>query len=235
MVNPINKVLIEDFTGTWCGYCPPVKLAIEQARELFPENISVVATHQNDQFALPQEQQLTSALGPFGLPESRVNRSIEWVEPYDLNFLEDYINTQNSLAISIDSYIENNSLNVSIRFVSSDAMNNHKLVVYMTENGLIADQANYLNYDDNSYFYGMGNPIEDYIHNDVLVHSFTNILGDNFDDTQPFDDITKTFSFDISNSEIQIDSSNVIAFVVSSDNTTINSQSAAVTEFQDFN
>ena len=235
VVNPINKVLIEDFTGTWCGYCPPVKLAIEQARELFPDNISVVATHQNDQFALPQEQQLTSALGPFGLPESRVNRSIKWVEPYDLNFLEDYINTQNSLAISIDSYIENNSLNVSIRFVSSDAMNNHKLVVYMTENGLIADQANYLNYDDNSYFYGMGNPIEDYIHNDVLVHSFTNILGDNFDDTQPFDDITKTFSFDISNSEIQIDSSNVIAFVVSSDNTTINSQSAAVTEFQDFN
>ena len=64
VVNPINKVLIEDFTGTWCGYCPPVKLAIEHARDLYPENISVVATHQNDQFALPQEQELSSALGP---------------------------------------------------------------------------------------------------------------------------------------------------------------------------
>ena len=235
VVNPINKVLMEDFTGTWCGYCPPVKLAIEHARELYPDNISVVATHQNDQFAIPQEQELTTALGPFGLPESRINRTSEWVDPYDLNLLQDYINIQNSLAISIDSHFENNSLNVSIRFVSSDAMTNHKLVVYITENGLIANQANYLNYDDNSYFYEMGNPIENYIHNDVLVHSLTNILGDNFDDTLPYDEITKTFSFDMSNSEIQIDSSHIVAFVVNSENTTINSQSAGVSEFQDFN
>ena len=81
----------------------------------------------------------------------------------------------------------------------------------------------------------MGNPIEDYIHNDVLVYSFTDILGDNFDDTQPFDDITKTFSYDISNSAIQIDSSYIVAFIVNAENTTINSQSAAVAEFQDFN
>ena len=235
VVNPINKVLIEDFTGTWCGYCPPVKLAIEQARELFPENISVVATHQNDQFALPQEQELTSALGPFGLPESRINRTSEWIEPYDLNFIDDFINTINNLAISVDSNIENNNLSVSIRFVSSNALVNHKLVVYITQNGLIADQANYLNYDDTSYFYEMGNPIENYIHNDVLVHSFTNILGDSFDDTQPFDDITKTFTLDISSSGIQIDSSYIVAFIVDSDNTTINSQTAAITEFQDFN
>ncbi len=235
VVNPINKVLLEDFTGTWCGYCPPVKLAIEHARELYPEKISVVATHQNDQFALPQEQELSSALGPFGLPESRINRTSEWVEPYDLNFIDNFINSGNNLAISIDSNIENNSLNVSVRFVSSDALVNHKLVVYITQNGLTADQANYLNYDDTSYFYQMGNPIEDYIHNDVLVHSFTDILGDNFDDTQPFDDITKTFSYDISNSAIQIDSSYIVAFIVSSENTTINSQSAVVDEFQDFN
>ena len=235
VVNPVNKVLMEDFTGTWCGYCPPVKLAIEQVRQLYPDNISVVATHQNDQFALPQEQQLTSALGPFGLPESRINRTTEWIDPYDSNLVNDYISIQNSLAISIDSQIESNNLNVIVRFVSSDAMTNHKLVVYITENGLIADQANYLNYDDSSHFYQMGNPIVDYIHNDVLVYSFTNILGDNFDDTQPFDDITKTFSFDNSNSEIQIYSSNIVAFIVGPDNTTINSQSAAINGFQDFN
>ena len=235
VVNPINKVLLEDFTGTWCGYCPPVKLAIEQARELYSENITVVATHQNDQFALPQEQELTSALGPFGLPESRINRTLEWVEPYDINFIDDFINTVNNLAISIDSNIENNSLNVSVRFVSSDALVNHKLVVYLIQNGLIADQANYLNFDDTSYFYEMGNPIENYIHNDVLVHSFTNILGDNFDNTQPYADITKTFSLDISSSSIQIDDSAIVAFVVDSENTTINSQSAVVSEFQDFN
>ena len=216
VVNPINKVLIEDFTGTWCGYCPPVKLAIEQARELYPDNITVVATHQNDQFSLSEEQELTTALGPFGLPESRINRTTEWVNPYDINFITDYTNSENNLAISIDSRIENNSLNVSIRFVSSDALFNHKLVVYVTQNGLIADQANYLNYDDTSYFYEMGNPIVNYIHNDVLVHSFTNILGNNLNDLQPFEDTTKTFSLDISNSEILIESASIVAFIVNS-------------------
>ena len=39
VVNPINKLLMEDFTGTWCGYCPPVKYAIEQALEIYPDNI----------------------------------------------------------------------------------------------------------------------------------------------------------------------------------------------------
>ena len=235
VVNPINKVLIEDFTGTWCGYCPPVKLAIEQARELYPDNITVVATHQNDQFSLSEEQELTTALGPFGLPESRINRTTEWVTPYDINFITDYTNSENNLAISIDSRIENNSLNVSIRFVSSDALFNHKLVVYVTQNGLIADQANYLNYDDTSYFYEMGNPIVNYIHNDVLVHSFTNILGNNLNDLQPFEDTTKTFSLDISNSEILIESASIVAFIVNSENTVINSQSVKISEFQDFN
>lgn len=235
VVNPINKVLIEDFTGTWCGYCPPVKLAIEQARELYPDNITVVATHQNDQFSLSEEQELTTALGPFGLPESRINRTTEWVNPYDINFITDYTNSENNLAISIDSRFENNSLNVSIRFVSSDALFNHKLVVYLTQNGLIADQANYLNYDDTSYFYEMGNPIVNYIHNDVLVHSFTNILGNNLNDLQPFEDTTKTFSLDISNSEILIESASIVAFIVNSENTVINSQSVKISEFQDFN
>ena len=33
VVNPETKLLLEDFTGTWCGYCPPVKYAIEQAQK----------------------------------------------------------------------------------------------------------------------------------------------------------------------------------------------------------
>ena len=92
-----------------------------------------------------------------------------------------------------------------------------------------------MNFDESSYFYGMGNPIVDYVHNDVLRHSLTNILGDNFDDTESFEDTTKNFSLDISNLNIQFENSSIIAFIVDSENTTINSQFAMVGEFQDFN
>ena len=94
VVNPETKLLLEDFTGTWCGYCPPVKYAIEQALEMYPNKITVVATHQNDQFAISQEEELINGLGPFGLPEARINRAIEWVDPYELNQLDSYLNNK---------------------------------------------------------------------------------------------------------------------------------------------
>ena len=157
------------------------------------------------------------------------------MQPYNLEVLDNLVNFQNNLAISVNSRIQNGFLDVNIRFVSSEPLIDHKLVVYLTENGLLADQSNYLNFDETSYFYGMGNPIVDYVHNDVLRHSFTNILGDNFDDTESFDDNSKNFSLDISNLNIQYENSSIIAFIVDSENTTINSQFAMVGEFQDFN
>ncbi len=235
IVDPVNKVLLEDFTGTWCGYCPPVKYAINMAMDLYSENLTVVATHQNDEFAIDEEQDLTGSLGPFGLPEARINRLIEWIDPYDITELNDIVLTQNPIAISIESNVEGNDLISRIRFVSKESLNNHKIVVYLTENNLFADQANYLNFDENSYFYGMGNPILDYSHEDVLRYSFTNILGDEILNTEPLSENIINFNLDMSQFDFNLNNTNIIAIIVNSDNLALNSQSARVGEFQDFN
>ena len=235
IVEPINKVLLEDFTGTWCGYCPPVKHAINMAMDLYSQNLTVVATHQNDEFAIDQEQDLTSSLGPFGLPEARINRLIEWIDPYDISELNDLVLTQNPIAISIESNIDGNDLTSRIRFVSKESLVDHKVVVYLTEDNLIADQANYLNFDENSYFYGMGNPIIDYSHEDVLRYSFTNILGDEILNTEPLSENIINFNLDMSQFDFNLNNTNIIAIIVNSDNLALNSQSARVGEFQDFN
>ena len=235
IVDPVNKVLLEDFTGTWCGYCPPVKYAINMAMDLYSQNLTVVATHQNDEFAIDEEQDLTGSLGPFGLPEARINRLIEWIDPYDITELNDIVLTQNPIAISIESNVEGNDLISRIRFVSKESLNNHKIVVYLTENNLIADQANYLNFDENSYFYGMGNPILDYSHEDVLRYSFTNILGDEILNTEPLSENIINFNLDMNQFDFNLNNTNIIAIIVNSDNLALNSQSARVGEFQDFN
>ena len=235
IVDPVNKVLLEDFTGTWCGYCPPVKNAINMAMDLYSQNLTVVATHQNDEFAIDEEQDLTGSLGPFGLPEARINRLIEWVDPYDITELNDIVLTQNPIAISIESNVEGNDLISRIRFVSKESLDNFKIVVYLTENNLIADQANYLNFDENSYFYGMGNPILDYSHEDVLRYSFTNILGDEILNTEPLSENIINFNLDMNQFDFNLYNTNIIAIIVNSDNLALNSQSARVGEFQDFN
>ena len=169
------------------------------------------------------------------MPDARINRAIEWVDPYELNQLDSYLNDDNNIAISIDSNIENEILQIKIRFVSRNALNNHKLVVYLLEDGLIADQSNYLNFDETSYFYNLGNPIVDYEHNDVLRHTFTNILGDQLGNIEPYEDVNNFYNIDLSANNFQTENLRVIAFITDSENLTINSQHASVGEFQDFN
>lgn len=235
VVEPVNKLLLEDFTGTWCGYCPPVKHAINTAMEMYSQNLTVVATHQNDEYAISEEQELTSSLGPFGLPEARINRLIEWNDPYDISELDALISSQNPVAISIESFLDNDNLVSRIRFVSKESLVDHKIAVYLTEDNLIADQANYLNYDEDSYFYDMGNPILNYSHDDVLRYSFTNILGNSISNTEPLSENVITFNLDILQSNFNLDNINIIAIIVDSDNMAINSQSAKFGMFQDFN
>jgi hypothetical protein len=203
--------------------------------EMYSQNLTVVATHQNDEYAISEEQELTSSLGPFGLPEARVNRLIEWNDPYDISELDALISSQSPVAISIESFLDNDNLVSRIRFVSKESLVDHKIAVYLTEDNLIADQANYLNYDEDSYFYDMGNPILNYSHDDVLRYSFTNILGNSISNTEPFSENVITFNLDILQSNFNLDNINIIAIIVDSDNMAINSQSAKFGIFQDFN
>ena len=63
-----------------------------------------------------------------------------------------------------------------------------RLAVYMLEDGLIYDQRNFTSY------YGGADPIIDFVHDDVLRRSLTNVFGDNI----PSDEVGhgKTYSRD---------------------------------------
>tara|TARA_B100000427_G_scaffold101827_1_gene84002 strand:- start:272 stop:1309 length:1038 start_codon:yes stop_codon:yes gene_type:complete len=233
IVNPINKLLIEDYTGTWCGYCPPVSHAIELARESF-ENIVVVATHENDEFTINGQVDLFDEIGVGGLPEARLNRTIEWMNPYDLSEIKTILLNDNSIAISIDTNIDNFNLNINTRIVSNGNLQNSKILVYLVENNILADQANYLNFDESSYFYNMGNPITNFVHNDVLRHSFTNITGDIIPIIESLEDYNLYYSIELDENYI-IENMGVVVSILDNENTALNSQYVEVGQFQDFN
>ena len=70
-------------------------------------------------------------------------------------------------------------------------------MVYLTENNLIYDQANYFNFVAESYFYDLGNPILDYSHQNVLRQTLTNITGDILPEIQALSDFNKKFNVNI--------------------------------------
>lgn len=74
---PQNKVVVEEGTGAWCGWCPLGVLAFENLRELYPDNIVAIAVHNQD--ALTVDEYDGSLLCP-AFPLGAINRSY-WAEP----------------------------------------------------------------------------------------------------------------------------------------------------------
>lgn len=233
IVEPVNKVVVEDYTGTWCGYCPPVAHAIYELKEVY-DNIISVGIHNNDELTIDQESDLRSELGISGFPSARLNRTISWLDPYQISDVNSLLSEENHVAISINSTLENIELGVDLRIVSNVELVNHKLVIYLVESNLIYDQSNYFNYVEDSYFYNLGNPIENYSHQDVLRKSITNISGNVLDIIQPLNDYKFNFNVQI-NPDFVVENLAIVAIVVDSNNNAINSQLGAVNSFQDFN
>ena len=96
IVIPETKVAIEDYTGTWCGYCPRISHAIEELR-LITDKIAVVAIHNGDPMAISQESDLRNEFGIFGFPTGRINRTIDWSYPHTSNMIETLIDSENSI------------------------------------------------------------------------------------------------------------------------------------------
>lgn len=235
IVIPKTRVVLEDYTGTWCGYCPNVSHAIEEIR-MITDDISVVAIHYGDEMTISPGLDLINEFNITGYPTARINRTVDWSYPYGSSQIESLIETDNSIAISIDSHmIDMSMLQVQLRVVSEEDLSDHKVIAYLVEDNLIYDQTNYYNYDENSYFFGMGNPIVDFVHNDVLRHSFTDALGNPIENPTPaLSDTFFNYSFEI-DSGYTLANLGIVVMIVNQNNTAINSQFSEINYFQDFN
>ncbi|MAP54311.1 Omp28-related outer membrane protein [Altibacter sp.] len=229
---PVRKVVIEDYTGTWCGFCPSVAAAIIDAHAQ-TDDISVVAIHETansnpDPFHFPQVQLLKDAFGVTGLPAARINRTTNWNNPYEVSDVTALAGEPTNLSIAIRSQVSGSSLSADVRVLYEEGSQpGDKLVLYLVENGLIYQQTNYYDTDPTSPYYNMGNPIPDFEHNEVLRLSLTDIFGDEISSTPAFGAYSASFTISLP-SDYVVENLELVAMVVSADNTARNSQHAPV-------
>lgn len=230
-----TKVLIEDYTGTWCGYCPRVAHALEAATDN-NSKIIPVALHDDQAFPFPGVKVLESLFQVTGFPAGRINRMIEWDE--SSSQAERYLNEKKNLGIAINSSLSGDKISVDIKVhYDVKSATENKLVVYILENGLVASQANYYNNDANSPWYQKGNPITDFVHNHTARSALTDLKGD----VIPENEITTGGTYSVSFSDRVLPSSikdtsklEIVAFVVDDSKSVINVQKANVGENKDF-
>lgn len=68
-----HKVLAEEGTGTWCGYCVRGIVGIRQAKEKYPDNYLAIAIHSNDVMET-DDYGVRDVMSATGLPACIINR-----------------------------------------------------------------------------------------------------------------------------------------------------------------
>lgn len=228
-----KHVLIEDYTGTWCGNCARVAYAVEQVKLQTDKAVTVAIHDGNDPYSFNGIGPLKDLILPnstWSLPISRLNRMTVWTYPEPTNIQQaiDLTGNNTTLGLALISNVANGNINLDVKMKFIQNYTDLKLVVYLLEDKLIYDQRNYTN-----YFNGE-NPIANFEHNHVLRSSLTNILGDNVTGTNYNSTITKSFSLAIPVNISNQANISFAAFLVDSNNNVLNARASLANENQSF-
>lgn len=228
-----KKMLIEDYTGTWCGNCTRVSYAIEKVKEQTDQMVTIAIHNGVDPYHFAGIQPLKDLISPnsdLELPQSRLNRTITWTYPEVSNIQQALNLTSNNsgLGLAIHSTTVDGSINLDVKVKFAQNYENLKLVVYVLENHLIYRQYNYTNY------FGAINPVPNFEHNHVLRTSLTNLLGNTLSNTNFNQTLTTNFSLPIPSNISNADNISYVAFVVDANNNVINVRAAESNEDQAF-
>ncbi len=228
-----TKVMVEDYTGTWCGYCPRLAYKIDQLA-MNNANVIPVAVHDDTPFGFESVSTLSSAFGITGFPTGKINRTLTWNES-DSQVLSQ-LNDFKACGLALETSMSGSSLSVSVDVhYDIDADSDHKLVVYILEDDLLYDQVNYMNGDPSSPWYGMGDPIVNFEHDNVARTTLTAVLGDAIPASEAV--LGNTYSADFTYSiPSAYDTNNleVVAFVVDASKTVVNVQMVKAGDDQPF-
>lgn len=77
---PVTRPLMEEYTGTWCMYCPRGFVALERMKQLYPERFIALAYHRDS--GDPMQCLLEFPQYPTDFPYSYLSRGSKGIDPY---------------------------------------------------------------------------------------------------------------------------------------------------------
>lgn len=76
---PKKRTLLEEYTGTWCGWCPRGFVALELLKENYADDYVTISYHNDDPMEIIASSDYPSPVG--GFPDSWMDRGME-LDPY---------------------------------------------------------------------------------------------------------------------------------------------------------
>jgi hypothetical protein len=208
-----QKILVEDYTGTWCGHCPRVGIKLDQYIAAGHPGCIVVANHgpSNDPYTFSNHASLANSFSVTGYPSAWVDRDFKWSEN-NIQLDQQFTNRRAPLGLGFQTSVSGNTItvNTKVKFDVTTAVN-LKLVVYLLEDGKVYPQVNY------NYF-GLPNPISGYVHNGILRKTASDLFGDNIPAASQIKGTTYEKSYTIDATGYNVSNCRIVAFVVQGPN-----------------
>jgi len=227
----VNKVLVEEYSGTWCGNCPRILYGVDLLHQQTDKAI-VVSTHlfNGDPYITSQGNTLAANQGVVGVPTGKINRSINWTGPqYQIvNQVVNQIQASSIAGLAITSTVAGNNLTASIKVGYTQAMSGSaKLTVYLVEDKLFSTQSNY-----SANLYGGLSSIPNFEYNGVMRAVVSSLTGDDIANAGASNE--KTYSLSLPGNIANIANAKLVAFVTNAAGTVVNVQAAKVGATKDF-
>lgn len=170
-----KSVLLEQFTGTWCGYCPR---AIGQIEDLIAVDTKIahVAHHLNDEMTYSENSALFQSFGLTGVPTVYADRT-SFFTGSSATITPLHAPANIGLGLKVTGAGTTITARVTVKFGKfySEGL---KLTIYLITDNKIADQVNYYNNDVTSRYYQMGSPIKNFVHKNVMTKAGTDMFGE---------------------------------------------------------
>jgi hypothetical protein len=174
-----KKVLVEEFTGMWCGDCPMGRTAADHLDSAYGSSVICIGIHNDDSLSSSYSDQLSDDCGVTQFPIAFVDRRAynpdggvfqfidagrtAW-DPAVNNALQDV--PAFGITISSEFNASTRQLSASLQFTSESLFRgNTRINCVLVEDSIETDnqQVNFGNNHDNSPWNGQGNPIRHYI------------------------------------------------------------------------
>ena len=201
---PQNRnVIIEEFTGRNCGYCPDGHRIANQIMANNPGRVWAVNIHSGDfsPFTYPNLNtddgaSITNGFGVTGFPTGHVNRSTD--EALSRSEWTSATNAQLSQAaeVNVAGFVTLNhetrtaEITVEVYYTGNSSVSENYLTVMMLQDSILGSQAG-ASYNPSQILNG------EYVHQHVLRDVITSVWGDVINQTTAGTLITKNYTYEI--------------------------------------
>jgi len=183
-----RKVVMEEATGTWCGYCPRGIVYIEKRSEEYPDNFIAIGVHRSDKMSPSGDCYDAYFEQNTNYPNSFINRT-EWMDPSSLKVKTIIEETKDSAVVDIAvtaafSEEATNTVNVNTETTfgfDDDGSTEYRIAYVLVEDSVGPyKQGNYYSGDSGSgdmeWWYSQGSTVE-ILFNDVARKIYDDYYG----------------------------------------------------------